>query len=253
MKEFLNNILKKWGDAVHLFVVLPMFFLCAVAFGITLTPAVMTVRWISEQTGDQGLFLNSLIFALSLGMSFYIFAFSMILVIPFLNFIFRATPKPWRGRYYSVKVLPWYIHNGLTYLARFTVLEFLTPSPFNNLFYRLMGMKVGRHTQINSSHISDPGLVVLGNEVTVGGSVSIMAHYGQGGFLVLSPTIIEDEVTLGLKASIMGAVHIGKGAKVLPHSVVLPRTKIGAGETWGGVPARKFSQADLDALKTQRE
>ncbi len=253
MKELLNNILKKWGDVVHLCIVIPMFILCALAFGITLTPAVMFVKWVMEQTTDQSLFVHSLSFALSLGAAFYIFAFTLILVLPFLNLVLFATPKPWRGPYYSIKVLPWYIHNGLTYLARFTVLEFMTPSPFNNLFYRLMRMKVGRHTQINSSHISDPALVVLGDEVTVGGSVSILAHYGQGGYLVLTPTVIEDKVTLGLKCSIMGGVHIGKGAKVLPHSVVLPKTKIGAGEIWAGVPAKKLTQEEIDGLKNQRD
>lgn len=253
MKELANTILKKWGDVIHCLVMLPMFILCALAFGITLTPAVIVVKWVITQTEGHGVLLSSLYFALSLGLSFYIFAFTLILVIPFFNLVLWATPKPWRGPYYSFKVLPWYIHNGLTYLARFTVLEFLTPSPFNNLFYRLMGMKVGHQTQINSSHISDPGLVVIGNNVTVGGSVTILAHYGQGGFLVLSPTVIEDKVTLGLKSSILGGVHIGKGAKVLPHSVVLPKTQIGPGEVWGGVPARKFSQEEVDALKNQRE
>jgi serine acetyltransferase len=39
----------------------------------------------------------------------------------------------------------------------------------------------------------------------------------------------------------MGGAQIGKGAKILPNSVVLPKTVIPAGETWGGVPAQKIT------------
>jgi acetyltransferase-like isoleucine patch superfamily enzyme len=68
----------------------------------------------------------------------------------------------------------------------------------------------------------------------------LCAHYGQGGYLVLAPIKIGDKVTVGLRSSIMGGVTIGEGAKILPHSIVLPKTQIPAGETWGGVPAQKI-------------
>lgn len=147
---------------------------------------------------------------------------------------------PWRGPYYSAACVNWYVHNGLTYLARFTILEFITPTPFNLLFYKLMGMKIGRGTQINSSNISDPSLIEMGENVTIGGSATIVAHYGMGGFLIISPVKIGDGATIGLKATILGGVEIGAGAKLMPNSVVLPRTIIPAGETWGGVPAKKI-------------
>ncbi|HPI40887.1 MAG TPA: hypothetical protein PLJ21_08785, partial [Pseudobdellovibrionaceae bacterium] len=125
--------------------------------------------------------------------------------------------------------------------------------PFNIWFYRRLGMKIGRGCQVNSTHISDPSLITMGDKVTVGGSVTIVAHYGQGGFLVLAPVVIEDNVTLGLKATIMGGSHIGKGAKILPHSVVLPKTKIPENETWGGVPAKKLSLEELNQLRSGSE
>jgi acetyltransferase-like isoleucine patch superfamily enzyme len=125
----------------------------------------------------------------------------------------------------------------------------LTPSPFNIWFYRRLGMKIGKHCQVNSTHISDPSLISLGDRVTVGGSVTLVAHYGQGGFLILAPVVIEDQVTLGLKATVMGGVRIGRGAKVLPHSVILPKTQIPEGETWGGVPARKILPEELALSK----
>jgi serine acetyltransferase len=106
-----------------------------------------------------------------------------------------------------------------------------------------MGMKIGRGVQLNTTNISDPSLIELGDKVTIGGSATIVAHYGQGGFLVIAPVKIGEGVTVGLKATIMGDVEIGEYAKILPNSVVLPKTRIPAGETWGGVPAVKIDLA----------
>ncbi|MCB0350065.1 MAG: hypothetical protein KDD38_02705, partial [Bdellovibrionales bacterium] len=162
-------------------------------------------------------------------------------IIPLVNFLLRSKPKVFRGPYYSIDFLRWYIHNALTYVARYTFLEFITPTPLNLLFFKMMGMHIGRGTQINTTNISDPALITMGNYVTIGGSATLCAHYGQEGYLVISPVKIGDKVTIGLKASVMGGVEIGDGAKIMPHSAVLPKTIIGAGEVWGGVPAVKLS------------
>lgn len=253
IKGLFEKGLRKAASTVHVLSVLPMFFVAGLCFGAGLFPAVLTFRWIYQLSHEWGFLASSFAIAAAIGLSYFIFALSLIVVIPVLNFVFRAKLKPWRGSYYSFEAVNWYIHNGLTYLARYTILELLTPSPFSQWYYQMLGMKIGKHTQLNTTHISDPSLISLGNKVTIGGSATIVGHYGQGGYLVLAPVIIEDEVTLGLKASVMGGVHIGKGAKILPHSVILPKTQIPAGETWGGVPARKFSREELAQLRSDSD
>ena len=81
----------------------------------------------------------------------------------------------------SLAALRWYVHCTLTLVVRYSFLEFVTPSPFAQLYYRLMGMKIGRHVTINSTAIADPSLIEMEDGVTIGGSASIMAHYAQGG------------------------------------------------------------------------
>ncbi len=174
---------------------------------------------------------------------------TMIFIVPLFNFAGQFYLKPWRGSYYSAPAVGWYIHNALTYILRFTFLEFVTPTPILNLFYSMMGMKIGDGVVINTTYFSDPSLITMGHKVTIGGSATIVGHYGQGGYLVLAPVVIGDRATIGLKASIMGGVTIGADAKILPHSVVLPKTNVPAGETWGGVPARKITMDDLKHKK----
>lgn len=110
-------------------------------------------------------------------------------------------------------------------------------------------MKIGKGSVINTTWISDPSMIQLGKKVTLGGSVTLAAHYGQGGLLVIAPISIGDGCTIGLKSSIMGGVTIGANTKILPHSVVLPKTQIPAGEIWGGVPAQKLDLRALAELK----
>ncbi len=174
---------------------------------------------------------------MSLSTGFFLYGFTLIFLAPLVNLFLTGKLKAWRGPYYSAESFRWFLHNGLTYLVRFTFLEFVTPSPVSLLFYRMMGMKIGEGTIINSTWLSDPSLIELGKKVTIGGSVTIVAHYGQAGLLIIAPVKIGDGCTIGIKATIMGGVEIGAGARVMPHSVVLPKTVIGAGESWGGVPA----------------
>lgn len=243
IKGFFEQSLRRFKALTHLLVMLPVYGLASVILGLCLVPGISLFRWTSEITMSHGVVLQNIAYGLSIAAGYFFYGFSLVFLVPFVNFIFRAKLTTWRGQYYSAESFKWFIHNGLTYLVRFTFLEFVTPSPLNLLFYQMMGMKIGRGSIINSTWISDPSLITLGEKVTIGGSVTIVGHYGQGGLLVVAPVIIGDGCTIGLKATIMGGAEIGAGAKILPHSVVLPKTRIPGGETWGGVPAQKINSS----------
>jgi hypothetical protein len=242
-----ENLLRKFQIIGHLALVAPLYVLGSCCLGLALVPGFYLFQWADSFSQGGSTLARFWILGSSLGAGYFMYGFSMILIAPALNFLFRARISAWRGPYYSLPAVRWYIHNGLTYLVRYTFLEFITPTPFNLMFYRWMGMKIGGGTIINSSHISDPSLIEMGRKVTIGGSVSIVGHYGQGGFLVLAPVKIGDKATIGLRAIIMGGADIGEEAKILPGSVILPKTKVPAGETWGGVPARRVDPVELKA------
>ncbi len=241
----LENILREFKIFAHLGLLAPLYLAGALCIGAALLPGFYLYQWSYSVSAHWSELLRFWILGSSLGAGYLMYGFSLIFLMPSLNWAFQGRLSAWRGPYYSLPAIRWYIHNGLTYLVRFTFLEFITPTPFNLFFFRMMGMKIGEGTIINSIHISDPSLIHLGRKVTLGGSVTIVAHYGQGGFLVLAPVHIGDKVTVGLRAVIMGGASIGEGAKILPNSVVMPKTVIPAGETWGGVPARKIETQEV--------
>jgi hypothetical protein len=237
LKGFFEILLRKFKNFMHITLMLPIYFFAASVLGLALAPGITLFRYVQTQIVDQSFLIQNLSYALAIALGYFLYGLSLIFIIPACNFLIRGYLKEWRGPYYSIESVKWFLHNGLTYLVRFTFLEFVTPSPLNILFYKMMGMKIGRGVVINSTWISDPSLIEMDDKVTIGGSVTIVGHYGQGGLLIVSPVKIGKGCTIGLKATIMGGVTIGDGAKLLPHSVVLPKTIIPAGETWGGVPA----------------
>lgn len=240
-----ENSLRRFQILGHLMMLAPLYLSASLCVGLAVSPGYFLFQWMDQWTQNFGAGARAWLLGSSLGAGYFLYGFSMIFLTPALNFLLRARLQAWRGPYYSLPAVRWYIHNGLTYLVRFTFMEFITPTPFNLLYYRMMGMKIGDGTIINTVHISDPSLIEVGRKVTLGGSVTIVGHYGQGGFLVLAPVKIGDKVTIGLRAIVMGGAVIGDGAKILPNSVILPKTKIPAGETWGGVPARKIDLFEM--------
>lgn len=250
LKGFFETALRRFKLLVHCLVLVPLAALFFSCIGASLTPGIALMRWTSELSQSWPSLLQYFAWGTALGASYFAYGFSMIVIVPSVCFVLRARATLFRGPYYSIETAKWYISNGLLYLVRYSFLEFVTPTPFNLLFYRLMGMKIGRGAQINSTHISDPAMIELGKKVTIGGSAVIVAHYGQAGYLVIAPVKIGDGATIGLRATIMGDVEIGANAKVLPNSVVLPKTRIPAGEVWGGVPARRLDPRELIQLRS---
>lgn len=234
-----EKLLRQFKTGMQIVCMAPLYLLAAAILGLALVPGITLFRWVSDASANSHFILQNVGYGFSIAVGYFLYGISMVFLIPLVNSILVGKLKPWRGPYHSFESLKWFVHNGLTYLVRFTFLEFVTPSPLALLFYRMMGMKIGKGSIINSTWLSDPSLIRMGEKVTIGGSVTIVAHYGQGGLLVIAPVNIGSGCTIGLKASIMGGSEIGENAKILPHSVVLPKTVIPAGETWGGVPAQK--------------
>ena len=194
-------------------------------------------------------FLGWIILGFSLAICFFVFGFALLMVVPIYNRILPTRVRPFKGGYYTLQAVPWFLHNGLFYLVRYTFLPFVTLTPFGIWFLKAMGMKIGRHAFINTEYISDPQNITLGDDVTLGGSVRIFAHYGGHGNLVIAPVIIGDRATIGLATTVMGDVRVGADATVLAHSVLLPGSRVGEGETWGGAPAQRLTREEMELFK----
>lgn len=228
-----ENVFRKFQTIGFLLFLVPVILVCVFCLAVSLTPGVMLIEWMIPHVASYSLLMKSFCFAFGLSFGFLAFIITLIFIVPVMNFPILPFVKPYRGAWFSIESIPWYYHNALTYLVRYTILDLITPSPLNVLFFKMMGMKVGKGVMINTSNVSDPCLIILEDYVTIGGSVFMMAHYGMKGFLIIDKLHIKKGAMVGLAAKLLGGVTIGEKAVVAPNVAVLPKTIIKPGEKYG--------------------
>jgi hypothetical protein len=229
VKGFIETVLRKHKVMGMSLFVLPIISAYMASVSLSLLPGVILGKIIWEGIHDRGIMVQSLGISFILGLVFFTTLISALFVIPFFNWLllkFSGPVKPIRVIGYSLDTIPWYYHNAMTQLARYTVLDFLTTTPLIIMFYKLMGMKIGKGVVINTTNISDPCLITLDDHVILGGSATLFAHYGMHGYLIVCSTHIKKGTTIGLKASVMGDVIVGKNQTIAPGTVLLPKTRI---------------------------
>jgi FkbH-like protein len=101
-----------------------------------------------------------------------------------------------------------------------------------------------------ASRPQDPDLTYIGNHVVIGSGCSIVAHAlntAAGKFKFASePIEIADYCTIGGDVRLGMGVKVARGAVIEVGSNVLPYTRIGSGEVWGGNPAAFLRMVNQD-------
>lgn len=224
--RFFENIFRKSNAIGYVVAMLPPAITYVICITLALTPGYIFLTETYAMVANSNILVQGLSMSLAFVMSYGAYTITLIFIVPFFNWLYPLKMKPFKGSWISLETLPWYYHNALTQLVRYTVLDFWQATPIIILFYRMMGMKIGKNCVINTTNISDPGLITLEDYVTIGGSATIFAHYAQAGYLVIAPTVIKRGATVGLKASIFGDTVIGEKVLVAPHEVVLPKSRL---------------------------
>ena len=248
-RSFLDRLTRRYSRQAYFLAVLCLYLVVSTALGLALAPAIWCWQLLAAWSEPLPFLARGAALGFGTAVCFFVFGFALLAVVPVYNLVLPTRVRPFKGGYYTLRAAPWLLHNALFYLVRFTFLPFVTLTPFGIWFLRAMGMRIGRHAFINTEYISDPQLISIGEDAALGGSVRIFAHYGGGGHLVVARVTIGDRATIGLAATVMGDVEVGPDATVLPHSVLLPGSRVGEGETWGGVPARMISREEMDLFK----
>jgi hypothetical protein len=228
---YVETFLRRFRTLSFAVFLTPLVLLCLATVGIALGPGLYVFHTIRDFTAGWHPILAYMGMGVGFSVGFFTYGITLVFLVPLVNFLIPFKPKAFRGPWYSLPAVPWYFHNGLTYMVRYTFLEFITPTPLNILFYKMMGMKIGKGVVINTTNISDPCMITLGDYVTVGGSATIFAHYGQKGYLIVAPVVVGAGTNIGLKASIMGGVTVGENVTLKPHTALLPKTVVPDGET----------------------
>lgn len=151
---------------------------------------------------------------------------------------------------YSIEALRWMGYNSLILIANSAFLDVLRISPFQTLFYRAMGAKIGKDVNVNTGGLADLSMLEIGDHCVVGGGVALICHAVDRGFLRLLPTKLGNQVSIGLGSVIMPGCEIGDGAAIAPCSFLPKGTKVPPKGYWGGNPARDLRAEKREAASS---
>lgn len=210
--------------------------------GISLFPGVWLCyhTWVATPHLAGG--IRILLFSFSISASYFIYGFTIILLVGMLRVIFRLNLKEGEYRLFSPGAIKWFVVNSLYHVVSVTFMDFILLTPFASMFYRLMGAKVGANVQINSKFGADLSLLEIGDDTVIGGHSTVICHSFERGRLVLKKVKIGKKAVIGLNSVILPGCEIGDGAMVAAGAVLGRNTKVAARDVYFGVPAQSAKQ-----------
>ncbi|HET7826513.1 MAG TPA: DapH/DapD/GlmU-related protein [Anaeromyxobacter sp.] len=210
--------------------------------GAALFPAVALVEWAEARLPPAGA-AHALGLAVALAAAWFVFGLALLVVLPVARWITFARGTPvGRFAYLSMGAWRWASYNALTLVLRFTFVNWIRVTPFLPLYHRLMGARIGRRVQINTAVVADQNLIEIGDDTVIGGDVTLVCHSAERGKLVTAPVRIGSRVTIGLMAVVFPGCVIGDDAIIAAGSVLSKGARVGPGEIWAGVPARRVGR-----------
>ncbi len=219
---------------------LVMYTIGTVYFGLALIPGIAIVL----KAWNAGLLMQPIgryaLLGFSLAGGYFIFGFSMIILVGLTRIILGLRLKEGNYPIFSAMALKWAFISSLYLFINFTFVDFILLTPFANLLQRLLGAKLGKNVQINSKFVFDATLIEIGDNTVVGGGAIIIGHIVERGVLKLKEVKIGKNVTIGSHATIMPGCEIGDNAIIGASAVLLKNTKVEPRAVYFGVPAEQI-------------
>ncbi len=107
----------------------------------------------------------------------------------------------------------------------------------NRFSLRFFGVKIGKHSIVDNSWLSSEFLKV-GKNVILGMNSTLITFGIEQDKFFIRKILIEDEVLIGAKCSILPGTHIKRGAKLAAHSYTNYDEILEEQQLYGGHPAK---------------
>lgn len=219
----------------QIFFTLMMYAIGVVVLGLTLFPSLYLILYYWAQTQAVTLPLRVLGLSGLIAFGYFLFGVLLIFTAGLTRVALRLHVKEGVYGIGSFNMLKWMMASALTITVRFFFMDFMLLTPFSALFYKLMGAKLGRNVQINSTRVGDIPMLEIGDNTVIGGNATVIAHLFEKKGLVLKKTKIGKNVIIGLNSIVMPGCEIGDSAVIAAGAVVPKDTVVEAGSIYFGV------------------
>ena len=203
-----------------------LYAIAAVVLGISLVPALVFLVVVLKLTREWPAFLRYPALCSAAAMAYFVFGITLTIVTPLFSQLLGLRLRPGEYPMNSAMAVKWYLLNAFQTLVTNCFMNFMILTPFVVLFFKLMGAKVGKNTQINSTFCADLPLLEIGDGAVIGGHATVIGHSFERGQLILNRVKIGRKAVIGLNAVVLPGCEIGDGATVAASAVVPKNTKI---------------------------
>jgi non-ribosomal peptide synthetase-like protein len=110
-------------------------------------------------------------------------------------------------------------------------------TPFKNILWRLLGVRIGRRVFDDGCSIPEKTLVTIGDDAVLNAGSIVQCHSLEDGSFKSGPTVLGEGATLGVMAFVHYGVTMAPGSVLDADAFLMKGTEVGAHEWWQGNPA----------------
>ena len=179
---------------------------------------------------------------LPLGVSAMFFALSVVVGAFYFTLVerFLTAAHPVRPTICSIYHPDFWSVERLWKLHPIHFLHAFDGTPFKNVLWRLMGVRLGKRVFDDGTHVPEPTLTAIGDETVLNYRSKIQCHSQEDGTFKCDRTTIGAGCTIGVDALVHYGVTMGDGATLATDSFLMKGEEVPAGARWWGNPAREM-------------
>lgn len=219
---------------------LGQFFGCLFQYGISAWQLLLVVVGYLWLTTQENIFsFASITLFISLIIFMPLVSFSLAIVAKWL-LLGRVKPGeyPLWGWFY----FRWWLVQGIQ--DHIVQTKYYIGTPIINLYYRLLGAKIGANSFIGTGYLAVPDLVTIGSGSTLSNEVRMLGYVVEDGLLKVGRIDIGSDCYVGAR-SVLGINTTVADAAVLDDMSMLSNgSVVAANQFYAGSPARKITAPD---------
>jgi non-ribosomal peptide synthetase-like protein len=113
-------------------------------------------------------------------------------------------------------------------------------TPFKNVIWRIMGVRIGQRVFDDGAYITDRTLTTIGDDCVLNQSTTIQCHSMEDGTFKSDRITLGAGCTVGVGALVHYGVTMGDGSTLAADSFLMKGEEVPAHARWGGNPAREM-------------
>jgi non-ribosomal peptide synthetase-like protein len=125
-------------------------------------------------------------------------------------------------------------------LHPFHFLHIFNGTPFKNVLWRLIGVRIGKRVFDDGVYISEPTLTAIGDDCVFNERSKIQCESQEDGTYKSGRTMLGAGCTVGVGAFVHYGVTMGDGSVLAADSLLMKGENVPTRTLWGGNPAREM-------------